>query len=87
MREQTKKFIAYLNLLDVKIDSHSFADRIKAQKIAYILQKLTGKQLYDDFNFSINLRPYDMYFCKRIVNAKFPCLPKAFQAHQPFQYW
>ena len=53
MREQTKKLIAYLNLLEVKIDSRSFADRIKAQKLAYILQKLTAKQLYNDFNFYV----------------------------------
>lgn len=52
MKEQTKKFIAYLNLLGVKIDSRNFEDRIKAQKLAYIMQKLLGKQLYD-FNFYV----------------------------------
>ena len=53
MKTETKKLIAYLNLLDVKIDSGSFASRIKAQKLAYIIQKLINAKLYDDFNFYI----------------------------------
>ncbi len=53
MEESTKKLIAYLNLLEVKIDSSSFESRIKAQKLAYIIQKIIGKQLYRDFNFYI----------------------------------
>ena len=53
MKNETKKFIAYLNLLDVKIDSGSFASRIKAQKLAYIIQKLINETLYEDFNFYI----------------------------------
>ena len=68
MREQTKKFIAYLNLLGVKIDSRSFADRIKAQKLAYILQKLTGKQLYDDFNFYVR-GPYSHELAVEYFNS------------------
>ena len=53
MRNETKKFIAYLNLLDIKIDSDRFDDRIRAQKLAYIFQKLTGKIFYSDFSFYI----------------------------------
>ncbi len=68
MKEQTKRFIAYLNLLGVKIDSRSFADRIKAQKLAYILQKLTGKQLYDDFNFYVR-GPYSHELAVEYFNS------------------
>ena len=53
MEESTKKLIAYLNVLGVKIDKNIFASRIKAQKIAYILQKLLDTNLYADFNFYI----------------------------------
>lgn len=52
MKTQTKKFIAYLNLLGEKIDGREFESRIKAQKLAYITQKITGKALYE-FNFYI----------------------------------
>jgi uncharacterized protein YwgA len=68
MAEQTKKLIAYLNLLGVKIDSTSFADRIKAQKLAYILQKLTGKQLYNDFNFYVR-GPYSHELAVEYFNS------------------
>ena len=68
MKEQTKKFIAYLNLLGIKIDGHNFADRIKAQKLAYILQKLTGKQLYSDFNFYVR-GPYSRELAGEYFNS------------------
>ena len=53
MEESTKRLIAYLNVLGVKIDKNLFASRIKAQKMAYILQKLLDTALYADFNFYI----------------------------------
>jgi len=68
MKEQTKKFIAYLNLLGIRIDSRSFADRMKAQKLAYILQKLTGKQLYSDFNFYVR-GPYSHELAVEYFNS------------------
>lgn len=52
MKERTEELIKYLDLLDTKIDSHNFASRIKAQKLAYITQKVLGKKLYT-FGFYI----------------------------------
>ena len=69
MKTQTKKFIAYLNLLEVKIDSDKFEYRIKAQKLAYIIQKLVGKPLYGDFNFYIR-GPYSRELAKEYFNYK-----------------
>jgi uncharacterized protein YwgA len=69
MKEQTKRFIAYLNLLDERIDSGQFGSRIKAQKLAYILQKLTGNVLYDDFNFYIR-GPYSRELAKEYFDFR-----------------
>ncbi len=69
MKIQTKKFISYLNLLDVRIDSDKFECRIKAQKLAYILQKFIGKTLYDDFNFYMR-GPYSRELAKEYFNHK-----------------
>ena len=69
MKNETKKFIAYLNLLDVKIDSDKFEYRIKAQKLAYIIQKLIGKTLYGDFNFYIR-GPYSRELAKEYFDYK-----------------
>ncbi len=69
MKNQTKKFIAYLNLLDVKIDSNKFEYRIKAQKLAYIIQKLIGTPLYRDFNFYIR-GPYSRELAKEYFELK-----------------
>ena len=69
MKNQTKKLIAYLNLLDVKIDSDRFEYRIKAQKLTYILQKLTGKTLYSDFSFYIR-GPYSRELAKEYFDYK-----------------
>ncbi len=69
MKNETKKFIAYLNLLDVKIDSDKFEYRIKAQKLAYIIQKLIGKTLYADFNFYIR-GPYSRELAKEYFDYK-----------------
>jgi len=52
MKEQTEKLIAYLNLLGIRISSDSFESRMKAQKLAYIIQNLLGKRLYQ-FNFYV----------------------------------
>ncbi len=69
MKYQTKRFIAYLNILNVKIDSSKFEDRIKAQKLAYIIQSLIGKPLYEDFNFYIK-GPYSPELAKEYFNFK-----------------
>ncbi len=69
MKEQTKRFIAYLNLLGIRIDSDNFGDRIKAQKLAYILQKIVEKPLYDDFNFYIK-GPYSRELTKEYFDNK-----------------
>jgi uncharacterized protein YwgA len=52
MKEQTKKLIAYLKLLGIEIKNDSFESRIKVQKLAYIIQNILGKKLYN-FNFYI----------------------------------
>jgi uncharacterized protein YwgA len=69
MKTQTEKFIAYLNLLDVKIDSDKFEYRIKAQKLAYIIQKLVGKTMYSDFSFYIR-GPYSRELAKEYFDYK-----------------
>lgn len=40
-------------MLGVGIDSDVFESRIRAQKLAYILQTILNTDLYDDFNFYI----------------------------------
>jgi len=52
MKEQTEKLIAYLNLLGIRINNDSFESRMKAQKLAYIIQSLLGEHLYS-FNFYV----------------------------------
>ena len=52
MKEQTEKLIAYLNLLGIRISNNSFESRMKAQKLAYIIQSLLGEHLYS-FNFYV----------------------------------
>jgi len=52
MKEQTEELIAYLNLLGIRINNDSFESRMKAQKLAYIIQSLLGKHLYS-FNFYV----------------------------------
>ena len=69
MKDQTKRLIAYLNLLGVKIDSDSFASRIRAQKLAYIIQKIIDKQLYDDFNFYIK-GPYSPELAREYFSSR-----------------
>ena len=69
MKTQTEKFIAYLNLLDVKIDSDKFEYRIKAQKLAYIIQKLVGKTMYSDFSFYIR-GPYSRELAREYFEYK-----------------
>jgi uncharacterized protein YwgA len=69
MKDQTKELIAYLNLLGIKIDSDSFASRIKAQKLAYIIQKIIDKQLYNDFNFYIR-GPYSCELAREYFGSK-----------------
>ncbi|MCL5101990.1 MAG: hypothetical protein M1544_01370 [Candidatus Marsarchaeota archaeon] len=69
MEGRTEEFIAYLNLLGIKIDSSNFEHRIKAQKLAYIIQKLVGKELYPDFNFYIK-GPYSPELAKEYFDRK-----------------
>jgi uncharacterized protein YwgA len=69
MKDQTKRLIAYLNLLGVKIDSDSFASRIRAQKLAYTIQKIIDKQLYADFNFYIK-GPYSPELAREYFSSR-----------------
>lgn len=63
MRDATQKLIAYLNFLGLQIDIRSFDSRVKLQKYAYILGKILGKDLYNDFNFYIK-GPYSRILAK-----------------------
>ena len=53
MAESKSRLIAYLDALGINIDKNIFESRIKAQKMAYILQTVLGTKLYEDFNFYI----------------------------------
>ena len=68
MKSQTRRFIAYLNILGVKINSTEFESRVKAQKLAYITQKITNKPLYD-FNFYIK-GPYSPELAKEYFDCR-----------------
>ena len=68
MKSQTKRFIVYLNLLGVRINSGEFESRVKAQKLAYIIQTITNKQLYE-FNFYIK-GPYSRELAKEYFECK-----------------
>ncbi len=69
MKAQTKKLISYLKLLGVTIDSDRFEDRIKAQKLAYIIQRRIGKILYGDFSFYIR-GPYSRELAREYFEYK-----------------
>lgn len=53
MVESKSRLITYLNALGISIDKDIFESRIKAQKMAYILQTVLDTKLYEDFNFYI----------------------------------
>ena len=53
MVEAKSRLIAYLGSLGINIDNDIFESRVKAQKMAYILQTLLDTKLYEDFNFYI----------------------------------
>jgi uncharacterized protein YwgA len=63
MKEQTKRLITYLSMLNRSIDSSKFEDRVRVQKTAYILQEITEKLLYSDFSFYIR-GPYSQQLAK-----------------------
>ncbi|MEM0148912.1 MAG: hypothetical protein QW346_01460 [Candidatus Micrarchaeaceae archaeon] len=69
MNEKTRKLIAYLNVLGVRIDSNSFASRVKAQKLAYIIQEIIDKHLYTDFNFYIR-GPYSRELAREYFDSR-----------------
>ncbi len=68
MSEHARELIGYLNALGITIDSSSFESRVKAQKLAYILQHILGSRLYA-FNFYIK-GPYSPELAKDYFEKK-----------------
>ena len=48
------RLVAYLDALGIKADiSGSYNDRVKVQKVAFLMDTLANELKYDDFNFRI----------------------------------
>ncbi len=65
---EKNKLIAYLNALEIKINSKTFESRLKAQKLSYILQEILNTQLCGDFNFYVK-GPYSPALAYEYFNS------------------
>lgn len=63
MKDSTEKFISFISLLGTSADIGDFDSRVTLQKLAYILGRILGKELYTDFNFYIK-GPYSRELAK-----------------------